>query len=139
MLRSRLRILAVACVAAAAIACGDDETTPTEPTDTRIQTTDTFEGTLTVNGARTHDFVATGSGEIRLTLTTLSPDSTARIGVSLGTWNGAVCQIVLANDNATQGAVVIGNAAAAGNFCARVQDVGLLSAPTDYSLTVLHF
>jgi len=133
------RMVVLAAMLGASAACGDDEPTPTEPTPVRTTTTRTFEGTLTVNGARTHDFTATGSGEIRLTLTALAPDSAARIGVSLGTWNGAVCQVVLANDNATQGAVVVGNAGAAGNFCARVYDVGLLSAPTDYSLTVVHY
>ena len=135
------RVLLFVSVLAATAACGDDETTPTEPTTpTRPTTTETFEGNLTVNGARTHPFAATGSGEIRATLTALGPDSAARISVSLGTFNTTgACQIVIANDNATQGTIVVGNAGAAGNFCVRVSDTGQLAAPADYTLTVVHF
>jgi hypothetical protein len=119
--------------------CGDDNepTTPTEPT--RPTTTRTFTGTVTVNGARTHEFNATGSGRIDVTLTSLAPDSAARVGVSIGTWNGSACQIVIANDNATQGTLVAGNASAAGAFCVRVYDVGQLSGAADYTVTVVHF
>jgi hypothetical protein len=138
---SILRVLVLAPLLLGTLACGDDETTPTtDPTPARQQITEPpFEGTLTVNGARTHPFTATGSGEIRVTLTALSPDSTARVGVSLGIFNATQCQIVIANDSATQGAIVLGNAGAAGNFCVRVHDVGQLTAPTDYSVTVVHF
>ena len=139
MRRPIIRAVLLLALLAGTSACGDDEGTPTDPTPTRPTTTETFSGTLTVNGAATHPFTATGSGTMTLTLTTLSPDSAATIGVSLGTFNGTTCQIVLANDNATQGAVVTGNAGAAGNFCARVYDVGRLGAPTDYTLTVVHF
>jgi len=133
-----MRVLVLLSMLVGAVACGDD--TPTAPTDPapRPTITETFTGTLTVNGARTHSF-ATGSGQITATLTTLSPDSAAVISLSLGTWNGTACQIVIANDNATQAAVVVGNAGTTGNFCARVLDVGLLGAPTDYTLTVVHF
>ena len=136
-----IRALVLISFLAGSIACGDD--TPTAPTETptRTQTTETFSGTLNVNGAATHSFSATGSGEIRVTLTELTPDSAAVIGVSLGTWNALAntCQIVLANDSATQSAVVVGNAGQAGSFCARVYDVGRLSGATGYSLTVLHY
>jgi len=50
-----------------------------------------------------------------------------------------VCQIILANDAATSLGVVTGTASTAGNFCVRVSDVGRLTAPTDYEITVRHF
>ena len=137
--RLLLRVAAVLVLIGAA-ACGDDTepTTPTEPT--RPTTTETFPGRLTVNGAATHPFVAGGSGQISVTLTSLSPESTARISLSLGTFNQTgACAIFMANDNATQSTSVIANATAAGTFCARVSDVGQLTAPTDYTLTVVHF
>jgi hypothetical protein len=139
MRRRSVRVLVLLTFLTGSVACGDDET-PTEPTQpTRPTTTETFSGTLTVNGAVTHPFTATGSGQMTLRLTTLSPDSAARVGLSLGTFTGTTCQIVLANDNASQGAIVVGNAGAAGNFCARVYDVGQLGAPTEYTITVEHF
>jgi hypothetical protein len=95
-------------------------------------------GRLTVNGAATHPFVVGRPGNATATLTSLTPDSTAIIGLSLGTWNGVTCQILIANDNATLNSSAIGTASA-GNFCVRVQDVGKLAAPTDYEITVRHF
>ena len=121
------------------VGCGDD-IVPTTPTPDRPQISEPpISGTLTVNGGATHSFT-TGSGLITVTITSLSPNSEARIGLSLGTFNNnGACQVVIANDSATQGTSVVGNASTTGSFCARVYDVGQLGAPTDYALTVVHF
>ena len=140
MRRSVSLLLCALAVLAATAACGDDDeiTTPIEPT--RPTVTETFSGRVTVNGAQTHGFAANGSGRIDVTLTTLSPDSAARVGLVLGTLNSlGACQVVISNDNATQGTLVAGNAGAAGTFCARVYDVGQLTEPAEYTLTVVHF
>jgi hypothetical protein len=139
--RPIVRVLLMVSLLAGTTGCGDDETTPTEPTDPDRQTfTETFGESLTVNGAHTHAFAANGSGEIRATLSALGPNNEVRIGLSLGTFNASgACQIVIANDNATQGTIVIGNAGAAGSFCVRVYDVGQLSETATYTVTVVHF
>ena len=101
-------------------ACGDDQpTNPTNPT-TPTAVTETFEGTVTVNGAITHPFVVQTAGTVVARIAALEP-ADAVIGLSIGTWNGVTCQIVLANDNA------------------RVYDVGKLSQATSYQITVTHF
>jgi hypothetical protein len=134
-----IRLLTLVCVLMSAVACGDDEpVTPTAPTP-RPEVTVEFTGALGINGARTHDFNTGGSGLITLTVSELTPNSEAEIGVSLGTWNGATCQIVIARDRATQSAQVVGTAGAAGSYCARVYDAGELKAATDYKITVVHF
>ena len=112
-----LLLLAVLC----APACGDS-TIPVTPTTPIVITTETFAGTVTVNGAVTHQFAATSRGTVTATLTSVGPDSTTIIGVSLGTWNGTSCQIILANDQMTQGASVLGQVPGVGNFCLRVYD-----------------
>jgi len=129
----------LALVLSAAAGCGDDNTptTPTEPTPPTV--TETFGGTVNRNGAVTHNFTVSRSGLLTATLTTLAPDSALVIGVSLGTWNGTTCQIVLANDRATQGSVVTGNGGSAGNFCVRVYDVGNIGSAVEYTVTVVHF
>jgi hypothetical protein len=118
-------------------ACGDN-TVPTVPITPIVPTTVTFAGTITVNGAATHQFVTTSRGALAATLTSIGPDSTAVIGVSIGTWNGTVCQIILPNDQATQGATVIGQVAGVANLCLRVYDVGRLTGPATYSVDVSH-
>ena len=136
MLRTTL-VLTLLLTAGFAAGCGDDDT-PTAPTDPPVAVTEPISGTLTLNGAATHSFIVQRAGTATATLTALSPDSAAVISLSLGTWNGQSCQIILANDAATTNSSVVGNASA-GNFCIRVLDVGRLTAPTDYTVAVQHF
>jgi hypothetical protein len=143
-LRPRGRVLRGLCgpvlvaAALAAAGCGDDG--PTDPTDTPTPTaiTETFEGTVTINGAVTQPFVVQTAGTVVASFTVLDP-SDATLGLSIGTWNGVTCAIVLANDNAAVGAAVTGSATATGNYCVRVYDVGKLAQAVSYQLTVTHF
>ena len=57
---------------------------------------------------------------------------------TIGTWNGISCTIILANDNALQGTTVTGTASGVGTLCARVYDVGKVTSPLDYQITVIH-
>lgn len=126
-----------ACLAAAG--CGDDAA-PAAPVETPVQITETFTGTLNVNGAAMHTVVTDkGPAQIQATIDSLSPDSTAVVSFILGTWNGNNCQVILVKDDATTGSSLIGNASAVGSFCVRISDIGRLTAPTDYSITVTHY
>jgi hypothetical protein len=129
----------LALVLSTTAGCGDDTPTAPDPTPTPPAVTDTFSGTVNRNGAQTHTFAVSRSGLMTATLTTLAPNSALVVGVSLGTWNGTTCQIVLANDRATQGSVVSGNGGSAGNFCVRVYDVGNIGDAVEYQVTVVHF
>ena len=124
--------------ACAAAGCGNNQTTtPTTPT-TPTSVTETFSGTVTKNGAVTHTFTSSAAGTVQATLTSLSPDSSIAIGLSLGTWNGATCAIVLANDKAILTSVVTGTVSAVGALCVRLYDVGNLSGPASYEVLVTH-
>jgi hypothetical protein len=131
-----LRWLAILLFAASAAACEDDITTPISPD--RVAVTETFAGTLTPNDAETFPF-ASQSGLVTATLLNLAPDSTVTLGLSLGTWNGLTCAIVLANDKATQGVAITGTVNALGNLCVRVYDVGTLVEPLTYEVRVVHY
>ena len=133
--RGGLALLVVATLGLAA--CDNtvnDNQTPTTPTETL---TETFSGTINVNGAATHPFVVVGGGTVTVTLTTVAPED-ATAGLSLGTWNGASCQIVLANDTALLGNTITGTVSSVGTLCARIYDTGKLVGATDYTLTVVH-
>ena len=125
------------------IVCGlaagcDDDTITVDPVDPPVQVTENFSGSITVNGAATHLFTTNRTGSAAATLTSLSPNSAAIVSFAMGTWNGQYCAITLAKDNATTGSGLIGTASA-GAFCIRVSDVGQLTEPTSYEVTVLHF
>jgi len=125
----------------AAGACSDNisTNTPTTPTlPTAPTTTETFSGTLTINGAATHVFASTIAGTVTAQITAVDPSASQVFGLSLGTWNGSSCQVVIANDAATLNSIATGQVTAATNLCARVYDVGKLSDSLSYTITVIH-
>jgi hypothetical protein len=139
MLRSLSSCADFALLALASASCASDDPvdTPTEPS--AVSVTENLSETLTVNGARTFPFVANRAGTVTAKFTALSPDDTITLGLSLGTWNGSACQIIIANDTAKLNVSVVGTAQQTGQFCARVYDVGLLTAPTDFTIELTHF
>jgi hypothetical protein len=101
--------------------------------------TEEFTGTLNINGGASFPFIAQSAGLITSTLTTLGPDSTLSVGLSLGTWNGTSCSVAsIHNDNAGQGSAVIGQSTGAGSLCTRVYDVGKIDDSIAYKITVVH-
>lgn len=120
--------------------CGEDTPTSPDDPDDPVIMTETFSGTLTRNGAVTHDFEATAPGEMSATITSLSPDATAIVGFGIGLWNGTVCDLSrgLVRDQASQTTVIYGSVNARGSLCVRIYDVGRLVNPTDYEITVAH-
>jgi len=139
MLRSTVLTSLLAAAALTTAACGDDD--PVGPSlPTPIAITETFSDTLNPNGGRTHPFATERAGEVIAVLTSLAPNAEGTIGLSLGTWNGSSCQIIIAKDNATIAAgTVIGSATGTGAFCVRIYDVGQLTQSADYTVTVQHF
>lgn len=124
-------------VAAASSACGSDPivTTPTEPT----VVTETFSGTVTVNGAMTHNFFTTTTGTVTATLSELSPETTEKIGLSMGTFAVPNCSVVLTNDSAVKTSILTGTVTTlGGSLCVRIYDVGALTEPVAYTITVVH-
>src|SRR5262245_3292457 len=124
----------------AAAGCSDDiQTEPTTPPT--IITEPPFVGTITTNGAITNPFTATTFGAVVVTLVALdpNPDATVRVGLSLGTWNGQACQMILSNDNAGVGAVITGQISSAAALCARIYDArGSLTEPTAFEIRITH-
>lgn len=139
MRRVMFRAFLICCSTSLLTACGGDSTptTPTIPTPTP-PVTEVFTGQINRNGAATHPFRAGDSGSVTVTLNTVLPEGITAIGLSLGTWNGAACQTVIANDNAVAGASIIGTASTAGNLCVRVYDVGRIPDLASYEVSVLH-
>ena len=135
----RLRVLALAAAASLAAACdsGEAPTGPSDPGPPPPTVTETFTGSLTVNGGQSFNFSSTAAGTVTATLTDIDPDN-AVVGLSLGTWNGTVCQVVLANDNTSRGITVTGQVSTIGALCARIYDVGKLEEPATFAITVVH-
>jgi hypothetical protein len=147
MLRQNVRVLralagvtVLVAMTAGTAGCGaDNTTTPTTPTTPAVSITETYTGTVAVNGAATFSFGVTAAGAVTATYTKLSPVSGATMGLALGIWNGASCNIVIANDNAILNSTVIGQTSAAGTLCARAYDIGKLTGTQTVELSITHF
>ena len=129
-------VLVFAC--SLAVGC-DDDAVPTTPVEPPVQVNETFSGTLNLFGADIHTFTTLQTGRAAATITSLAPDSGARVSFMFGTWNGQFCTVTFVKDDATTGTAFEGNASGPGSFCVRIADIGLLTAPTEYSITVSHF
>jgi hypothetical protein len=137
MSRSFFRSASLVVAALAMFGCGDDPVdTPTTPTPQPV--TETFTGRLTVNGGVTHPFSASTAGSLTATLTNITPEENPTVGLSLGTWNGAACAVVISTDAAVRTTVVYGTVNQAGQLCVRIYDVGRLATANDYEITVVH-
>lgn len=132
-------LLLLATIATGAAACNSDDTTTPPTTPTPPNVTETFTGTLTLNGASTFRFSAAAAGTVTATLTTVGPDATLTIGLSLGNWTGSACQLVVANDAAGQTAAVSGTVTAPATLCVRVYDpASKVTTAADFTVTVVH-
>jgi hypothetical protein len=117
-------------------ACGSPATTSTSPTTTSGLTTDTFSGTVAVNGTDSKNFTVTVTGVVSVTLTA-APVS---MGLAVGIPGASGCvPLAGASTTATAGSLAqLAGEVTPGTFCVLVSDVGNQTAPAAYSLTVQH-
>jgi len=133
-----LRLLFVPIAAIAAGCSGDIDDFPTTPTP--VPVTETFTGTLNVNGGVTQSVFTGATGAVSATLTSLGDKPPARVGFSMGTLGSSgVCTTVLVNDNAVVNSSLAGTVSTlAGSLCVRVYDTGALTEPVNFTFTVTH-
>ena len=135
MFLSRAALVALAFVGSA---CDNGPDTPLVPTPPNI--TETFTGTITLNGSETHPFTTTAVGRATATITAVTPAGSF-IGFQLGTWSGAVCTAVLSNDAGTQDSVLTAvTQSTLTPLCVRLHDPnGTLTDKTvGYTVSVVH-
>jgi hypothetical protein len=77
---------------------------------------------------------------VTATVTSLGETAPEKVGFSMGTLSTiGTCTVVLHNDNAVVSSSLNGTVASLnGSLCVRVFDVGSLTAPVDYTITVNH-
>lgn len=135
---ARAFVLPAATVALLASGCsGELANLPTTPDPVIV--TETFTGSININGAATHNVFTGATGTVTATLTALGDNPPAKIGFSMGTLAGSTCQIILRNDNAVVTSVIMGTVSTlAGSLCVTVYDVGALTESVPYTFTVTH-
>ncbi len=133
-------VIVALCVLAAA--CDEGDPGLVQPTVHPATVTDTFTGNVTPNSADSHAFVITLTGKIDITLTAVGPLSTAEVSVGIGIPTGLACSLTLGDGTTvrtTAGSTPqISGTVLPGTFCVVVFDIGRLTEPVDYTVTVAH-
>jgi hypothetical protein len=131
--------LVIASLAISVSACsGLIDELPTTPDP--VISTETFNGTLTVNGGQTHNVFTGATGPVVATLTSLGENPPAKVGFSMGTLGqSGVCTVHLRKDDAIVSTTLNGTLSTlSGSLCVSIYDTGAMSAPLDYTFTVSH-
>lgn len=128
----------IAFLAAAAASCGSNPYAAYIPTT--VDQTATFTGTLSPSGTATQIFYVK-SGKVTVTLTSITPDSTASYGFIVGIYNPYYlsCAPVTTNAAAKQGQSLQGLATATTALCVQITDSNnaIPTGTTDaYTITV---
>lgn len=124
-------IAAVIAIACGLPACGGISS----PSNNTVQT---FPGVFEVGSSGpVHDFSASRNGEFFVTLTSLTPDSTAIVAVSFGQRSAGGCGLITSTF-ASVGRQALGGPLDKGSYCVQVADSGLstLTGAQTYSLRV---
>ena len=133
-----LGLLLVLVVAVSGACSGLIDELPTTPDP--VITTETFTGTLTVNGSATHPVFTGATGAVVATLTSLGEAPPEKVGFSMGTLSvTGICNVVLRSDTAVVNTSLTGTVSTLqGSLCVSVYDTGALAGPLAYSFTVSH-
>jgi hypothetical protein len=139
-MRRVTRAVILALGAAVGAAACDPKVTPTDTTTAPSPSiTESFSGSITLNGAVSFFFATNASGFVTATIRTLSPDDTMQVGLALGTWNGITCATTISNERAGQGLGVTGSVSGAGNLCVRIFDANAtIVTPSQFEIVVQH-
>jgi hypothetical protein len=131
------RILRASFAAALLTAGCSNPSTPAAPTPVAPTIQETFTSTLAPLGSNEHTFSVLQVGGIKVTLSSVDPAATVRLGI--GTPTGPTC-IVLKSIDVGPGATpqLSGTATITGNFCVSISDPGTLVELVTYTINLLH-
>jgi len=120
-------------VTAAVRILAETGTVPTTPT----QQTDIFSSELTLNGSAMHTFGNAVTGSLSLLLSNAGgSDKVVRVG--LGAWDGSACRLYTTVDTSAGSATQLTATADPSVYCTTVADIGNLTGPVPFSVTITH-
>jgi hypothetical protein len=132
-------LVAVLTWASLMSACGKDSTTTTTPTTPTGPTTSIFASRLTPNGAISRTFGATTAGTVTVMLTNAAgPTTVVGLGIGVPTTGIAKCALSTAIQTASGTTPQISASVDAGQYCVTVYDLGTLTNPIDFSVTLVY-
>ncbi len=133
-----MRTLHSVALATALLTAACNPNTPATPTPVAPTIVESFTGTLTVLGTNQHPFSVRQVGGVKVTLSSVDPAASVRIG--LGTISGPTCVVVtsILVDPGAPAPQLSGTATVTGNFCVSISDPGTLAEQVTYTIDLIH-
>ena len=128
--------LALACLIGMAGGCGSAASPATAPSTTTSPTSEGWSGVLAPGGASSRSFTANAAGTISITLT--GAGATVGLGVGLPRTSGGGCRLGVTVNAAPGPTAQLTTQADAGSYCVQVFDLGSLSDPVPFAMTINH-
>jgi hypothetical protein len=108
-------------------------------TDPSKNVQDMFSDTVTVGGtSKIFNFNVPNSGEFTIIITAMSPITNTVLGVIFGQNINGQCAPIQENGFSVLNSPALSGAIVPGSYCAVVVDVGALTAPETFSMTISH-
>jgi hypothetical protein len=136
---------AVSCLFAIGLlttACGSNNT-PTTPTTPALPSAEVFSGTLTAQGSSFYSFTVAATGNVSITLASLVPKApgpavSTVMGLGVGTPSGTDCEVTNSVTTAPGLTAQLVNSLTPATYCAKIYDLGELTAPVDFTVRIVH-
>ena len=128
--------LVLGFIATMGAACGDDTSTATSPSTPTKPGAETWSSALAPGGTSSLSFTVMAAGTINVTMT--SAGTTVGLGVGLPRVSGGGCRLGVSVNTGGGSAPQISTQADAGQYCVQVFDLGTLTDPIPFTLTIDH-
>jgi len=114
--------------------CGSNST-PTTPSNPSSTVKENWSSVVAPGGASTRSFTVNSAGNIVVTLTA---GPTVGLGIGLPRTNGGGCRLGVSVNASPATTPQISTQADAGQYCVQVFDLGTLTDPVGFALTIEH-
>ena len=130
-------IVLLASLALTAAGC-DGADTATSPTTTS-PVTETFSGQFIKGGSAARSFTAASAGTVSITLTQIGPpaDLVVGLGVGIPQASGNGCLLAQSVEAGASTSPQLTVPVEAGSYCVRLHDLGTLTAPVSFNVTIV--
>ena len=124
-------------VAVGAAACGDSPTAPTS-TVAPSPVTETFSSQLTVKGTASRSIVTAVCGTVSVMLAAMTlPGSILGLGIGIPRADGSGCSLSSSVSTGAASAAQLVVVADAGSYCVQVFDLGTLTDPVGFTVSIV--
>jgi hypothetical protein len=138
----KVSVLALMTMTMAGAACGGDSATA-PPASTSSGSTETFTGSLAVQGSSFYSFTVTATDTVSLSLASLTAGSIGAasasvIRIGLGVPIGTDCAVNNSVDTAAGLTTQLTASATPDVYCVKISDIGNLAAPANFTIRIGH-